>query len=108
MDFPGSEPLVRQAGPMASRPAALKARAGIAGNICVLFSANDAYMRDLRLYVPRDCTVSNTLEDNDYALRQMQTVLKADIRRSEELDLADLARNGGARPASATISGENP
>ena len=28
---------------------------GIAANICVLFTANDAYMRDYRLYVPRDC-----------------------------------------------------
>jgi nicotinamidase-related amidase len=65
---------------------------GIAGNICVLFSANDAYMRDLRLYVPSDCTVSNTRDENDYALRQMQTVLKADITSSEQLDLARLAR----------------
>src|SRR3954468_4680070 len=39
---------------------------GIAGNICVLFSASDAYMRDLRLYVPSDCTVSNTMAENDY------------------------------------------
>jgi nicotinamidase-related amidase len=50
---------------------------GIAGNICVLFTANDAYMRDLKLYVPSDCVVSNTLVDNEHALRQMQTVLKA-------------------------------
>src|SRR5262245_8978602 len=33
---------------------------GIAGNICVLFSANDAYMRGLRLIVPRDGVASNT------------------------------------------------
>jgi len=66
---------------------------GIAGNICVLFSANDAYMRDLRLYVPRDCTVSNTLAENDYALEQMRTVLKADITPSEKLDLVGLMGN---------------
>jgi nicotinamidase-related amidase len=65
---------------------------GISGNICVLFSANDAYMRDLRLYVPSDCTVSNTTDENDYALRQMQTVLKADITSSDALDLVRLAR----------------
>ena len=58
---------------------------GIAGNNCVLFSANDAYMRDLRLVVPEDCIVSNTVEENDYALKQMQTVLKADVRPSSEL-----------------------
>lgn len=28
---------------------------GMAGDICVLFSANDAYMRDFRLRVPADC-----------------------------------------------------
>ena len=25
---------------------------GIAGNICVLFTANDAYMRELKLFIP--------------------------------------------------------
>ena len=33
---------------------------GIAGNICVLFTANDAYMRELRIFAPADCIVSNT------------------------------------------------
>jgi nicotinamidase-related amidase len=28
---------------------------GIAANICVMFTANDAYMRDYRLCVPADC-----------------------------------------------------
>jgi nicotinamidase-related amidase len=170
MDFPGSEPLVRQAVPMAHRLAALKERTkqagipaiyindnfgqwrsdfrrlvdhcthdavpgrevarilkpseddyfvlkpkhsafydttldtlldhletttiiltGIAGNICVLFSANDAYMRDFKLFVPRDCTVSNTEEENHYALRQMEQVLKADLTPSDALDLRRLA-----------------
>jgi len=39
---------------------------GIAGNICVLFTANDAYMRELKIYAPADCIVSNTPADNDY------------------------------------------
>ena len=42
---------------------------GIAGNFCVLFTANDAYMRDFNLFVPSDCTVSNTRKENDSALR---------------------------------------
>jgi nicotinamidase-related amidase len=63
---------------------------GIAGNICILFSANDAYMRDYHLYVPADCTVSNTLEENKHALEQMQRVLKADITESAELDVQRL------------------
>ena len=34
--------------------------AGFAGNICVLFTANDAYMRNFKLIVPRDCIGSNS------------------------------------------------
>ena len=63
---------------------------GIAGNNCVLFTANDAYMRDFKLFIPSDCSVSETKEENDYALDQMQKVLKADIRPWAELDLAGL------------------
>lgn len=65
---------------------------GMAGNICVLFTANDAYMRDLKLFVPADCIASNTQADNHYALEQMKTVLKADIRPSTEIDFSDLMR----------------
>jgi len=60
---------------------------GIAANICVLFTANDAYMRDFELLIPRDCVCSNTTEENDYALEQMRTILKADIRPSTEIRL---------------------
>jgi nicotinamidase-related amidase len=60
---------------------------GIAGNNCVLFTANDAYMRDFILFVPSDCVVSNTEEENRYALKQMEQVLKADITSASKLDL---------------------
>jgi nicotinamidase-related amidase len=60
---------------------------GIAGNICILFSANDAYMRDFNIVVPGDCVISNTEEENRNALDQMKKVLKADITASAELDL---------------------
>ena len=59
--------------------------AGIAGNICVLFTANDAYMRDLKILAPADCVVSNTIADNDHALRQINTVLKGQIAESDRL-----------------------
>lgn len=64
---------------------------GIAGNNCVLVTANDAYMRDFKLFVPADCVVSNTEEQNQHALEQMQTVLKADITISTELDLQKIS-----------------
>ena len=63
---------------------------GIAGNICILFSANDAYMRDLNVVVPADCVASNTPDENRHALEQMRIVLKADITESTELDLGRL------------------
>ena len=59
--------------------------AGIAGNICVLFTANDAYMRDYKILAPADRIVSNTAADNDHALRQIKTVLKGDIAVSTRL-----------------------
>ena len=65
---------------------------GMAGNICILFSANDAYMRDYNIVVPADCVVSNTVEENDHALRQIQQVLKGDVTVSTELDLEALAQ----------------
>ena len=58
---------------------------GIAGNICVLFTANDAYMRELKLFAPADCIVSNTAADNDHALRQIATVLKGNLASSTQL-----------------------
>lgn len=64
---------------------------GIAGNNCVLVTANDAYMRDFKLFVPADCVVSNTDEENQHALKQMETVLKADTTISSELDLQKIS-----------------
>ena len=58
---------------------------GIAGNICVLFTANDAYMRDLKIFAPADCIVSNTPVDNDHALQQIGKVLKGQLADSSRL-----------------------
>jgi nicotinamidase-related amidase len=60
--------------------------AGVATNICVLFTANDAYMRDYRLIVPDDCVAANTRDENQNALDQIRVVLKATVCRSEALD----------------------
>jgi nicotinamidase-related amidase len=69
----------------------LKARTliltGVAGNICVLFTANDAFMRDFHLIVPEDLVVSNRPRDNRQALDLIRTVLQADTTCSSKLDL---------------------
>jgi nicotinamidase-related amidase len=60
---------------------------GVAGNFCVLFTANDAYMRDYGLIIPSDCTASNSAEENREALALMRKFLKADTRPSAKLRL---------------------
>ena len=82
--------------------------AGVAGNICVLFTANDAYMRDFRLIIPADCVASNTVEENDYALQQMQQILKADIRPSTELNLDELKRHATTQENETSDQPETP
>lgn len=70
---------------------------GIAGNNCVFFTASDAYLREFRLIVPRDCVASNTADDNDRSLAQMQHILKADIRPAAELTLEVLRQLAGSQ-----------
>lgn len=65
---------------------------GLASNICVLFTANDAYMRDLDIVVPSDCVAANTAAENRHALHQIRQVLKADTRPSTRLSFQALAR----------------
>lgn len=52
---------------------------GIAGNICVLFTANDAYMREYSLIVPENCIASVDEQDNKYAMTMMRNVMDAKI-----------------------------
>lgn len=47
---------------------------GIAGNICVFFTANDAHMRGYDIHVPANCVASNTKAENDRVLQQMKEV----------------------------------
>lgn len=65
---------------------------GVATNICVLFTANDAYMRDFQLIVPEDCAAANTQQDHDHALQQISKVLKGDTRASDQLSCELFAR----------------
>ena len=71
---------------------------GMATDVCVLFTANDAYMRDLRIVVPRDCVASSNARGHAQALALMRSALKADIVTAARVDFAALAR-GAARAA---------
>ena len=72
---------------------------GMAGDICVLFTANDAYMRDFNLVIPEDCVASSDPAENSHALEMMRRLLKADTRPSTELDLEELKREAGRKRA---------
>ena len=72
---------------------------GLTGDICVLFTAHDAYMRDFDLVIPADCVASNDPSENEYTLRKMRTLMDADIRPSAGLDFAKLKAASRREPA---------
>lgn len=65
---------------------------GVSTNSCVLFTANDAYMRDMELVVPADCVAACNAQEHRFAMDQMKNMLKADTSPSTEVDLEQLAR----------------
>ena len=58
---------------------------GIAGDICVLFTAHEAHMRDFEVIVPSDCLASNTLKQNKAALLQLSKALKIKTPQTSRL-----------------------
>ncbi|MFT4176108.1 MAG: isochorismatase family cysteine hydrolase [Luteolibacter sp.] len=58
---------------------------GFAADICVIYTANDAYMRDYRLIVPEDCVASESAERARRALSHMRRLLKANISKASSL-----------------------
>jgi nicotinamidase-related amidase len=67
--------------------------AGVAANICVLFTANDAYQRGYQLHVPCDCVASNTATLTREALDEMRTVLDARIDPASEIDWQQMLKH---------------
>lgn len=65
---------------------------GVTTDICVLFSANDAYMRGYDIFVPSDCVAAVEPDDSAYSLKYIERVLKADIRVSDEIDFEELRK----------------
>jgi nicotinamidase-related amidase len=59
---------------------------GIAGDICVLFTAHDAHMRNYDLIIPKDCIASNTARADRYLLYQLETTLKFKTTESKRIN----------------------
>jgi len=60
---------------------------GVTTDICVLFSAHDAYMRGFDIFVPSDCTAAVESEYKQDALTLLERVAKADLRLSDDLEI---------------------
>jgi nicotinamidase-related amidase len=66
---------------------------GVSTNSCVLFTANDAYMRDMDLVIPRDCVAACNCDEHSFAMAQMENMLKADPSPSDQIDLQANRKN---------------
>lgn len=58
---------------------------GIAGNVCVLFTAYDAHMREYEVSVPKDCIACNRDTDKKFTLEQLKNNFKMQTSLSAQL-----------------------
>jgi nicotinamidase-related amidase len=63
---------------------------GMACNICVLFTANDAHMRGYEVVAPLDCVASEKAADTKHALELMRDALGARVVKGRELNFGRL------------------
>lgn len=79
---------------------------GLTTDICVLFTAADAYMRDLHIVVPPDCVAAADSRDHEHALEHMQRVLDVQLIESDKIDFEKLAdRSGSGHNPDGNVSG---
>ncbi|HLB05337.1 MAG TPA: isochorismatase family cysteine hydrolase [Thermodesulfobacteriota bacterium] len=52
---------------------------GCVTNICILYTAYDLVSRGYKVTLPRDCVAGLNKEDHEFALRQMERILKVKI-----------------------------
>jgi nicotinamidase-related amidase len=80
--------------------------AGFATDMCVLFTASDAYLRDLDIIVPPDCSASATIEHHEGALEHMSRVLHVKTPPSSEIDFTELLETSPSDERHAATSAE--
>jgi nicotinamidase-related amidase len=80
--------------------------AGFATDMCVLFTASDAYLRDLDIIVPPDCSAAETTENHEGALDHMQRALHVKAILSDEIDFTELLQSSRADEQHETTSAE--
>ena len=62
--------------------------AGIATNLCVLFTAHDAHMHEYDLTVLSDCCAAESDADHNWALDQLRKFLDVRVCRGDEVELS--------------------
>jgi nicotinamidase-related amidase len=62
---------------------------GVAADICILFTAADAHMRDYEIWAPKNAVASEDERRTDWALDIMRKSMDAETRPTDELTLAD-------------------
>ena len=63
---------------------------GLTTDSCVLFTANDAYLRGFEIHIPSDCCAAINKSRHTDALGQMRRTLKAATAESVRIDLEQL------------------
>ena len=66
---------------------------GVTTDICVMFTANDAYMRGFDLVIPSDCVAAVKPAHTKQAMEFIKRVLKADTRKSTEIRFVSKSRS---------------
>ena len=64
---------------------------GFAADICVFFTAADAYMREYGVIVPEDCIAAESARDLRHSLRAMTRLFKARTTPSRALRLSSIS-----------------
>lgn len=67
---------------------------GVTTDICVLFTAHDAYMRGFQVYTPSDCSAAVEVKYHIEALELLQRVAEARTESSRDIDFEVLERSG--------------
>ena len=67
---------------------------GVTTDMCVLFTAHDAYMRGFQVYVPADCSAAIQVKHHVEALELLERVAEARIGGSRGIDFEALERDG--------------
>ncbi|MFL6467474.1 MAG: isochorismatase family cysteine hydrolase [Pyrinomonadaceae bacterium] len=79
---------------------------GVTTDICVLFTAHDAYMRGFNVQVPSDGTAAVETEHHTYALEFMKRVADANVKPCESIEFGSNGnhRNGSPNRSMDTFS----